>query len=135
MNITNLMIGLVLMSGVIYGMSGFYMDAATNNNLVIDETLETFKHLNSTNTISQNMENTIVQSLQNIPVLGYLAIVTVQGMAALTYAFELPGLFFSMASDLTNFIGLPGWFPIMIQTVVILILIFVALGAYLKWKV
>ena len=91
--VRQMVFGLIIMSGVIAGMTGFYLDIAENHNLDIDDELGTFQRINDINNISNSMEGTIFESLKDVPVFGEIAALTISGFNTLRFVFGIPTIF------------------------------------------
>ena len=144
--IRSLLIGLLLFSGVIVGMSIFYGDLTDDTNLaaygltagqianISPEDLGSMSVANEITQQTKDIEDTFKQPIGNTPLdlaYGYIN----AGLNALTLPLAAVNLFSNMVADISDFLHLPAWVSGVIIGVISLIIIFEILSAYLKWRI
>lgn len=131
--IVPMIIGLLIVSGVIIGISTFTGDIYGRYGVSSTD----LSYLNRTIEISENAES-VRDSIEGTQFTGTfldLPLTFIAGaFESLKIIFSLPGIFASFITDAGTVLTLPSWSLSMASTIIFIIVIFVVLMAILKWK-
>lgn len=131
--IVPLIIGLLVVSGVVIGISTFTGDVYDRYGVSSTD----LSYLNKTKDISENVE-LVQDSIEEPQLTGTfldLPLTFISGaFAALKLLFALPGIFSTFINDAGIVLGLPAWALSMSSAIIFVIVIFVVLMAILKWR-
>lgn len=145
--IRSLLVGLLIFSGIMLSLSTFWGDLTTTDHLQgYGYTNDQIQSMTSINLSSKSVANDITAKAEAIktsveqPVTGVPIIDTTYGYAkAALEAVQLPlqsiDLFTGIITDTEDSLGLPSYTSLIINSIIILIVVFAVLSAYLKWKV
>ncbi len=145
--VRSLLIGLVLFSAVLFGMSSFYSDLVDPTNLagyglnstqidaVNPQNLTGYVNTDEVTQLTKDIQTALDQHPTGIPAVdaawGYLN----AGFAALAFPLAAVGMFTNILTGGIEVIGIPAWIIGVIITIITLIIVLEILSAYLKWRV
>lgn len=145
--IRSFMISLLVFSGVIVGMSFFYVDLTSPTNLaaygytpaqianISPEDLSSRDVANDIIEQTKAIEETLKQQPTGITAVdvawGYIN----AGLSALLLPLNSVSLFTNMIDDVSSFIGLPTWVSVTVIGIISLIILMEIMSAYLKWRI
>lgn len=138
MLLKTMVIGIIVISMIVVGISTIYIDIADNYGVnVHSSNLTTYRNMNDSLDLLRDMENqTNNNILKNIPILGEIAAITMGGVTLISYILSaMPTMFGNMMADMSLIFGLPaeyGWF---IQAIITAVILFALLYAMLKIRV
>lgn len=154
MEIRSLMIAIVVFSGVFTGMSTFYVDFIHPENLHsyglnttevatitsyfnennISQITETDTITDKTERIKEALTNTD-NPYANVPLVGDVYRFLLLGYAGIQIPLESVNTFQNIASNVDLIPGIPSWIIGIIITVILVMIVFAVMSAFLKWKV
>lgn len=145
--IRSLIIALLLFTGVTMGLSMFYVDLTSSTNLsaygltagqIANITPADLSSMQTANNITQqakDIETKLSATPTNIPAvdvsLGYIT----AAIEALSLPLSATSLYTNMLADATTYFGLPAWVSVIIFGIIVIVIIFEIMSAYLKWKI
>lgn len=135
MEISQLLIGILLFSAVIIGMSSFYTETANANGITITD----YSYLNKTNDIADRL-STMSSALNNSydPISSTLQAPTAV-YNVLTLMLDLPSLFTNLLSDIqtatVNTLHIPAWAFQTVLAILTLLIVFGIINAIFGKKV
>lgn len=148
--IRNLVIGLLLFSGVLLGMSSFYGDLTSPANLQgYNYTASEIASINPENLSNKNITNPVTAKIEQIEnslksqqtgntlydtvsiAWGYIN----AGLAAITIPLDMVALFGNMVYDTLDYLHIPFWAAGIIIAIITIVIVFEVMSAYLKWPV
>lgn len=128
-----MIIGLLVVSGVVIGISTFAGDFYNRYGVSSTD----LSYLNKTKEISESAES-VRDSIEGTQFTGTfldLPLTFIAGaFESLKIIFSLPAIFTSFITDAGQVLNLPSWSLSMASTIVFIIIIFVVLMAIIKWK-
>lgn len=145
--IRNLLIVLMLFSGVIIGMSSFYGSLTDPTNLayygmspgeIANISPQDLSSSNITDEITQkveDMETTMQQKPTGVPIIDYGWSFVNTALEALNLMLSSSYLFVNLITDTVAILGIPPWIIGIAVGVVLIIVMLEILSARLKWKV
>lgn len=145
--IRSFLIVLMLFSGVVVGMSLFYIDLTSPTNLasygltpgqianISPDDLSSRDVSEDITTKTKEIEDALRQQPTGITAVdvawGYIN----AALNAITLPFTAISLFSAMIADASVAIGLPSWVGGVVLGVIIIIMVFAVMSSYLKWPV
>lgn len=142
----NMLVSLLLFSGVIIGMSSFYGSLTDSNNLaaygmnadqinsIAPQNLRSRNVINNITGISNDISNNLgankLDTTLTDAAFGYIA----AGLNSIRLVFASFSLWITLISDSIVFIGLPQWFLDFSVALITVLAIMSLLAAYLKWR-
>lgn len=141
-----LMIGLLLFSGVLVGMSTFYVDLTSSTNLAAyGLNSEQIANISPEDLSSRSVADDITQRTKDIEETlkqrptGLTAVDVAWGyinaaLSAITLPLTAVSLFTNMINDVSIFLNIPSWVGGIVIGVIVIIILFEIVSAYLKWR-
>lgn len=141
------LIGLLLFSGVIMGISVFYTDLTSSANLasygysaeqIANMTPEDLSTKDVTEEINQKVseiENKLRRRPTGNPSVDASWDYLNAALGALTLPLAAVDLMTTMVADTSNMLGIPPWFGSLVIGIIVLVVVFELLSAYLKWRI
>ncbi len=132
----NLIIGLLVFSGIIIGMTYFIADISNN----YQKSYEDISYISRVNDVKTSVDS-LTNSVKNIKITGIsyidipLAFITgILGTFKLIFL-DMSDLTISLISDISRLIGLPAWFTGIITTILLSMIVFATIRILTKTKV
>ena len=117
------------------GLSSFYVDLANSNNLGDVEGIDTtvFNRTSDLLDITKQMSNE-TGFLEDIPIVGDVAVLLRNSISALRIMLSLPGIFISMVAEAGGIFGMPAWVYDVISLFIWILIVFILISAGLRYR-
>ena len=132
---TGILISLIIVSGVIIGITAFTGDVLDNYGIASDD----LTYLNKTSEINTKVTE-IKDTIEDTQITGVevidLPLTFIAGAySALKLLLNIPDIMMTLLMEAGEVIGIPAWAIAMGTAIVVIIIVFVVLRAILKWDV
>ena len=135
MQIRDLLIGLVLFSFIIIGMTTFLGELASNYNTQLEgnytQTYSRINAISNTTAIAYDIQEKVEQG-EGVSVVESLAVLSSAAFAALKIPFQAIGIIISILNEISKHLGLPSWFLTGFITIIVITITFMILSAILR---
>lgn len=124
----HLLLGMVGVMIVVMGLNFFYVDVARNTGADVETiNTQTFNRTADIMDTTRGMKNES-SFLEDVPILGDIVAIAGNSIRSLQLLTSVPGLFITMLSDLSLYIGLPAWAGPAIIAIFWIVLVFIFLS-------
>jgi hypothetical protein len=113
----------------------FYVDLANSNNLGNITSLDTnvFNRTSELLDLTKSMSNE-TGFLEDIPIVGDIAVLLRNSISALRLMLSLPGIFISMVAEAGGVFGVPAWIYDIISLFLWILIVFILISAGLRYR-
>lgn len=133
--VSSLLIALIIMSGLVVGMFGFYNSLLTLNSPVTPS--ENITMLNKTAEVQDTIDaiKTRIEANQTNPIID-LANLMFIGFDAIKLSFQSMDMLANLPAEVIQTTGgiIPNWVSVTTYVVIIIIILFVVISALMKWR-
>ena len=145
--IKSIMIGLLIFSGVVTGMSLFYGDLTDDSKLqsygytqdqidsINPEDIQSKNRINDVNQRIESMRDAMRDNpLKGVPILEQVALFAIPALQAITIPLEMVCVIENMIEESFSFLNIPPFFTDIILASITITIIFAIISAFIKWR-